>query len=278
MKTTTLTTRRDLSAGHVLPTPVGSTPRHHLFGMMRMPCSGATINAARRWSVGMIAAHSIGGTGGWRHRSCRFMPRTSDPRSAAAAPQAGRCGSWERDVMTAITGTPRGRGAAVWLGVLIALAGVVLLAWPGPTTVVLVRWLGLAIVVYGVHELVNAFGGGGGSRVWSGIIGVVAIIGGLSIFLTPIISAITVGLVIGWYWLIGGVIGIVGALIEPGNRLIRLLVAVVSLLAGVAVIAQPGLSLVTLVWFSGAWMVAAGLIMVASALFAGRGRTVAATT
>ena len=180
--------------------------------------------------------------------------------------------------MTAITGTPRGRGAAVWLGVLIALAGVVLLAWPGPTTVVLVRWLGLAIVVYGVHELVNAFGGGGGSRVWSGIIGVVAIIGGLSIFLTPIISAITVGLVIGWYWLIGGVIGIVGALIEPGNRLIRLLVAVVSLLAGVAVIAQPGLSLVTLVWFSGAWMVAAGLIMVASALFAGRGRTVAATT
>jgi len=46
----------------------------------------------------------------------------------------------------------------------------------------------------------------------------------------------------------------------------------------VAVIAQPGLSLVTLVWFSGAWMVAAGLIMVASALLRGRGRTVAATT
>lgn len=181
--------------------------------------------------------------------------------------------------MTAITGTPRSRGAAVGLGVLIVLAGVVLLAWPGATTVVLVRWLGLAIVVYGVHELANAFGGGGeGSRVWSGIIGVVAIIGGLAIFFTPIFSAITVGLVIGWYWLIGGAIGIVGAIIEPGNRLVRLLVAVVSLLAGVAVIAQPGLSLVTLVWFSGAWMVAAGLIMVASALFRGRGRTVAATT
>lgn len=190
----------------------------------------------------------------------------------------GGAGSWERDVMTAITETSRSRGAAVGLGVLIVLAGVVLLAWPGATTAVLVRWLGLAVVVYGVHELVNAFGSGEGSRVWSGIIGIVAIIGGLSIFLTPIFSAIAVGLVIGWYWLIGGAIGIVGALIEPGNRLIRLLLAVVSLLAGMAVIAQPGLSLVALVWFSGAWIVAAGLIMVASALFSGRGRTVAATT
>ena len=180
--------------------------------------------------------------------------------------------------MTAITGMPRSRGAAIGLGVLIALAGVVLLIWPGATTVVLVRWLGLAIVVYGIHELIDAFGGGGeGSRVWSGIIGVVAVIGGLAIFWTPIISAITVGLVIGWYWLIGGAIGIVGAIIEPGNRLVHLLIAVVSMLAGVAVIAQPGLSLVTLVWFSGAWMVIAGLIMVAGAMFSGRRGSVAAT-
>jgi uncharacterized membrane protein HdeD (DUF308 family) len=180
--------------------------------------------------------------------------------------------------MTAITGMPRSRGAAIGLGVLIALAGVVLLIWPGATTVVLVRWLGLAIVVYGIHELIDAFGGGGeGSRVWSGIIGVVAVIGGLAIFWTPIISAITVGLVIGWYWLIGGAIGIVGAIIEPGNRLVHLLIAVVSMLAGVAVIAQPGLSLVTLVWFSGAWMVIAGLIMVAGAMLSGRRGSVAAT-
>lgn len=177
--------------------------------------------------------------------------------------------------MTAITGTPRSRGAAIGLGALIALAGLALLAWPGVTTVVLVSWLGLAIVVYGVHELIDAFSGAGGrSRLWGGIVGVVAVIGGASVFLTPVVSTITVGLVIGWYWLIGGAIGVVGALVEPGNRIVRLLVAVLSLLAGVVVIAQPALSLVTLVWFSGAWMLAAGLVMVAGALF-GRRRTLA---
>lgn len=50
--------------------------------------------------------------------------------------------------------------------------------------------------------------------------------------------------------------------------------AVISLVTGMIVIAQPGLSLVTLVWFSGVWMIVAGVVMVASALF-GRRRAVA---
>ncbi|HSJ43420.1 MAG TPA: DUF308 domain-containing protein [Euzebyales bacterium] len=179
--------------------------------------------------------------------------------------------------MTTTTGEPRSRGAALGLGVLIALAGVVLLVWPGATTVVLVSWLGLAILVYGVYELINAFRGAEGrSRLWSAVIGVIAVIGGAAIFLTPIVSTVTVGLVIGWYWIIGGVIGIVGAVLEPGDRIIRLFVAVLSLVAGLVVIAQPALSLVALVWFAGLWMLIAGLIMAASALFRRR-RAVAAT-
>jgi hypothetical protein len=53
----------------------------------------------------------------------------------------------------------------------------------------------------------------------------VAIVGGIVIFLTQLISAVTVGIVIGAYWVAGGIVGIVGAIIVPGNRLVRLLVA-----------------------------------------------------
>lgn len=178
--------------------------------------------------------------------------------------------------MTAMSQLPESRGTAIGFGVLVALAGVVLLVWPGATTLVLVTWLGLAILAYGIYELVTAFTGAGDrSRLWSGVIGVIAIIGGLAVFLTPLVSTVTVGLVIGWYWLIGGIFGIVGAIVEPGNRVIRLLVALLSVVAGIVVIAQPGLALVTLVWFSGLWMLVAGLVMIAAALF-GR-RSVAAT-
>ena len=86
-------------------------------------------------------------------------------------------------------------------------------------------------------------------------------------------SSVAVGVVIGVYWLVGGAVGIAGAIVEPGNRL-RAVVAVISLVAGMIVIAQPGRSLVTLVWFSGMWMIVAGVVMVASAVF-GRRRAVA---
>lgn len=178
---------------------------------------------------------------------------------------------------TAMSQMPASRGAAIGFGVLVALAGVVLLVWPGATAVVLATWLGIAILAYGIYELITVFTGGGDrSRLWSGIIGVIAVIGGLAIILTPLVSTITLGLIIGWYWLIGGVFGIVGAIVEPGNRVIRLLIALVSVVAGVVVIAQPGLAVVTLVWFAGVWMLVAGIVMIGTALF-GRRRPLAAT-
>ncbi|HSK98429.1 MAG TPA: DUF308 domain-containing protein [Euzebyales bacterium] len=181
--------------------------------------------------------------------------------------------------MTSAATAPRARGTAIALGVLIALAGVVLLIWPGVTTLVLVSALGVAIVVYGIHELIDAFsdsGVSGGSRVWSIVVGIVALIGGIAIFLTPLVSAITVGLVIGAYWVVGGIIGIIGAIVESGNRFIRALVAALSIMVGLAVLVQPGLSLVVLVWFAGAWMVIAGLVMIVGAMF-GRRRALAAS-
>lgn len=168
--------------------------------------------------------------------------------------------------MTTVAWMPPSRGATITMGVLIALAGLALLVWPGATTVVLVTWLGLALVVYGVYEVITSLSAErGGSRVWGVIIAVIAILGGVVIFATPIVSTITVGLVIGWYWVIGGVIGVVVAIMVPGRRIVRLLVAGLSVVIGLIVISQPALALVTLVWFTGAWMLATGIIIVISA-------------
>jgi uncharacterized membrane protein HdeD (DUF308 family) len=180
--------------------------------------------------------------------------------------------------MTTVATGPRTRGSTIALGVLIALAGAVLMFWPGVTTLVLVAFLGLSIVLYGIHELVNAFADGSSGRgIWTAIIGVVAIVGGIAVFVTPTVSSIAVGVVIGVYWVAGGIIGIVAAIVDPGNRLVRTLVAVLSIVAGLVVLTQPGLSLVVLVWFSGVWMLAAGIVMAISALF-GRGRRTLATS
>ena len=163
------------------------------------------------------------------------------------------------------------RTGAIAAGLAMAVGGVIVLAWPGITTLVLVAWLGLAIALYGVSELAVAISGETeGSRLWAGIVGAVALLGGISVFLTPVVSSITVGLVIGWYWIIGGVVGLLGAVVQSGHRIVRALVAVLSLAAGGVVLAQPALSLVTLTWFTGAWMLASGLVVAGFAIFGRR--------
>lgn len=178
--------------------------------------------------------------------------------------------------MPGIVTTPESRGAAVTMAVVLVLAGIVLLVWPGPTTVVLVRVLGLGVLAYGVRELVLAVTGTGErSRLWGAVLGVVTLVGGATIFFTPLLGSITTGLVIGIYWIAGGVLGLIAAVAEPGHRVVRLLLAALSLLAGAVVLAQPGLSLVALVWFAGLWLVASGVVVLIGA-FIGGGRRVAA--
>ncbi len=163
------------------------------------------------------------------------------------------------------------RSAAIAAGVAMAIAGLIVFFWPGITTIVLVAWLGLAIAIYGATELGVAIGGAGDrSRLWAGIVGVIALLGGLSVFLTPILSSITVGTVIGAYWVIGGAVGLVGAVVQSGHRIVRGAVAVLSLVAGLAVLSQPGLSLVALTWFTGLWMVVSGLVLAGTAVVRGR--------
>ena len=173
--------------------------------------------------------------------------------------------------MSAMVSGETSRTGAIAIGIAMAIGGVIVLAWPGITTLVLVTWLGLAIALYGVTELSAAIAGSTeGSRLWAGFVGVISLLGGLSIFLTPVVSSFTIALVIGWYWVIGGVAGLLGAVFHAGHRIVRALVAVLSLLAGVIVLAQPGISLVTLTWFTGAWMLASGLVVAGVSIFGRR--------
>src|SRR6201986_1878017 len=71
-------------------------------------------------------------------------------------------------------------GRAWWwpafFGVVSIVAGVLALAWPGPTLVVLAVLFGIELIVWGIYRLVGAitFGdeSGGGPGAWGGVGGV----------------------------------------------------------------------------------------------------------
>jgi uncharacterized membrane protein HdeD (DUF308 family) len=85
-------------------------------------------------------------------------------------------------------------------------AGVVALAWPGPTALVLVLIVGTWAVIAGVVEIGAAFAAGepAGARALFILGGLVSIAFGVVLFARPGVGAITLALLFGLYNLVYG--------------------------------------------------------------------------
>lgn len=172
--------------------------------------------------------------------------------------------------MSSLDTTPRSRQAAAVLGAGIAVTGLAVLVWPGVTVLVLGFWLGMALVLYGIKELLDGAFGVGGSRTWAVVVGVASVIAGLTLLFAPLFTAAAIGTLVGLSWLIDGALAIVGAFVVAERRLVRGAFGALSVVAGIAVLGQPALSLVALTWFAGIWMLVVGLVVVGWAVFVGR--------
>ena len=163
------------------------------------------------------------------------------------------------------------------LGIVLMVAGLVLLVWPAATTQVLASWVGLGAVVYGIRELTRTFAGEGGRIEFSaGLLGLISVFGGVVIAITPFVSETASSTVIGIYWLIAGLFEVTGAFLRPVARLERLLVGVLSVIAGGLVLALPTASLVVVVWLAGGWLLSAGaIVFLLRSITSGQRRTVA---
>ena len=58
--------------------------------------------------------------------------------------------------MAAIASHGEGYGVVVGFGVILALVGIVFIAWPGPTVTLLMILVGLSAVLFGISAIVQA--------------------------------------------------------------------------------------------------------------------------
>ena len=103
--------------------------------------------------------------------------------------------------------------------------------------------------------------------------GIIAIIIGLFLLSKPVVTTILLVQILAIFWLAGGIVSVVGALIFSGNRLWKLLSGILSIIAGVIILVYPILSpfivLTFLVIFIGAWAIVNGAVKLAWALKGG---------
>ena len=161
-------------------------------------------------------------------------------------------------------------GLVVGYGVVTILLGVVLAVWPGETLVVLAVFLSIQLMVNGIFQLINAFAAhtvDGGVRALLGLAGFLSIIVALLCLRAPLQTVVVIGLLLGAWWVISGLIDVFTAVLsDSGEKGWRIFMGIVSVAAGAFLLVNPELSLSALVIVVAVWLFGYGAIALIAGL------------
>jgi uncharacterized membrane protein HdeD (DUF308 family) len=162
-------------------------------------------------------------------------------------------------------------GWVLFYGIITVAAGIAAIAWPGETLLVVAVLFGIQLIFSGVFRLVGSLSMGemvgAGTRVLYALLGILSIIIGLWAIRHVVLTLLALVVFLGIYWIVSGVIDIFSAISERGmpNRGWTSVLGVLSILAGLIVLAVPGLSLFSLAVILGIWLLIFGFSEVMAA-------------
>ena len=152
--------------------------------------------------------------------------------------------------------------AMVFVGVVTVLLGLIIALHPGGSLNVLAVLLGVLLVIAGVFDLVRVFDRSEPHRVWLGLAGLLLVVIGVVLIRHLNLTVALVGLVIGLAWIVQGLAALVTAFSGgPGER--RgwwIFFGLISLVAGIVVVAVPTTSVTVLAVLAGIWFIVLGLV------------------
>ncbi|HWF29633.1 MAG TPA: HdeD family acid-resistance protein [Mycobacterium sp.] len=155
-------------------------------------------------------------------------------------------------------------------GILSLILGVLVLAWPGISILVAAVWFGVYLLITGIAQVVFAFSlhVTAGSRILLFISGAAALILAVLAFrhFGQGYAVLLLAIWIGVGFIFRGVATTVSAISDPTlpGRGWSIFIGVISLLAGIVVIASPFDSIITLALVVGIWFVVIGVFEIVS--------------
>jgi uncharacterized membrane protein HdeD (DUF308 family) len=168
------------------------------------------------------------------------------------------------DIADTLSGIARHWGWLLAFGVLTLVVGVVALIWPGATLVVIAVLFGIQLVVAGIFQFVSAFGmdESTGTRVLFVLLGALSIFVGIYAVRHLNVTLGAIALLLGIYWIVSGFVQLFTSISnrELPHRGWAITLAILSIVAGVIVVAYPGISLLTLTIVLGVWLVIYGIM------------------
>jgi uncharacterized membrane protein HdeD (DUF308 family) len=158
-------------------------------------------------------------------------------------------------------------GVVLFLGLTSLIIGVIAIAWPGKTTLVVAILFAIWLIVTGIFDVIRGFGRGlsGGMRALLFIGGALSLILGL-LAIRSIFQAVEIlGIFVGIAFLFRGFAGIFMAFEQKEGRGWNIFGGLVMLLGGFFMLAYPITTIAVLVWVVGIWLVVGGIFEIIAA-------------
>ena len=152
-------------------------------------------------------------------------------------------------------------------GVLSLLFGIVAIAWPGITLVVLVWAFAVPLLFQGIAQIGFAFKSRHDEHHWL-LLFIWGLVNSLAAILSiayPAITAFFLIMVMGATWLISGIVLAIAAIQlrkQIQNEGWLLLTAIISAIAGIYVLVNPGAGAISLIWLIAAYAILFGILLV----------------
>ena len=162
-------------------------------------------------------------------------------------------------------------GRSWWMillwGVVTVLAGLLTIAWPGRTIVVVAILIGIQFLVSGILRLISAFAfEGEGHRAWDVLVGLASVVVGILCLKDVFQTIAALSLIVGILWVVQGIseffAGVAGLSMHRG---LTILMGILGFVAGVVVLTYPITSVLALAWVLGVWLTAYGVMLIAAA-------------
>ena len=158
-------------------------------------------------------------------------------------------------------------GLVLTLGIVSIIIGIMALVWPGATILVVAILLAAYLIVSGIFQIVRGFSHGlsGGMRALLFISGALSLILGLIAISGVWRSVEILAIFIGIAFLFRGF----GLLFESAESSVgrgwSIFGGILMLIGGFVVLVWPGISLVTLAWVAGIWLIIGGIFEIIAA-------------
>src|SRR5436190_7574183 len=157
----------------------------------------------------------------------------------------------------------RGLRSAWWLvsllGLLSIAAGVIILFKPGDSLATIAVISGIFLLLDGIMELVASLTPYPSNRGLTALIGVLSVIAGIILIRHPIEGVAAVALLVGIWLVAVGTVRLMATFELAEHRLWNGAVGVIDILAGIVIVASPGIGLATLALFLGIAFIANGI-------------------